>query len=74
MLTLNITCGGFMSKLQQVFKYLMSFQLLDSPKDYDYDFYLKDLAFYEKSSLETIYSDVSKVNNDFYNVLKKKSS
>ena len=72
MLTLNITCGGFMSKLQQVFKYLMSFQLLDSPKDYD--FYLKDLAFYEKSSLETIYSDVSKVNNDFYNVLKKKSS
>lgn len=66
-----------MSKLRQVLKYLMSFQLLNNPEDYDY--YLRDLNYYKKennnlSPLDAIYNDISKVNNDFYNVLNKKSS
>lgn len=55
----------------------MSFQLLNNPEDYDY--YLRDLNYYKKennnlSPLDAIYNDISKVNNDFYNVLNKKSS
>ena len=58
-----------MSKVKQVIEHLSSFQLLDSPNDYDY--YLPE-NFSKSSAYTKILSDVEKVNNDFYIVSRDK--